>query len=316
MNPEIFSEWLQKQGHKVYQTKSSFWFNQGPKVFQAFPYHWVVAPSEEELIEFLKNSKGVGLRYSTQISAPVGSISYHAVYSADQYKLESLGKWARKNVRKGLRNCSVTPISFDVLASDGYSLQIDTLDRQKRKLSITKKEWEIRCKVAGDLPGFQAWGAYVGNELTASVMTFQMDDWVYMLYQQCKRKFLDQYVNNALSFVVTNHIIEVQKIRNILYGLHSLDAPPSVDEFKFRMGYSAKPVRQRVFISPKFQPIFNKSSHKLINTIKNAFPGNSLLAKAEGMVRFNIQGRLPLNQQSWPEGLLDQKTKIISQLDL
>jgi len=315
MNPGIFSEWLTSQGYQIFKTKSSYWFNQGPKVFQAFPYHWLITPDDEELLDLFNNSKGVGLRYSTPISAPFGVISYHAVYTNDQYQIENLGKWARKNVRKGIRNCSVTPITFDILASDGYVLQIETLDRQNRKVSLSKKEWEIRCKSAGELPGFQAWGAYVGKILAASVITFQMDDWVYMLYQQCRRDYLDQHVNNALSFVVTNHIIEIQKNKNILYGLHSLDAPPSIDEFKFRMGYSAKPVRQRVSFSPKFQFIFNNTSHKLIHTFTKIFPGNPLLAKAEGIVRFYLQGKLPLDRQIWPDGLLDYKDTIISQLN-
>ncbi len=314
MNAEIFAEWLLRQGFKTYKTESSYWFNQGFKVFQAFPYHWIITPDDRELSDFLKRTKGIGLRYSTPIFAQFGVISYHAVYTNDQYQIENLGKWARKNVRKGLRNCTVTPISFDLLASDGYDLQIETLERQKRKLSISKKEWEIRCKSAGELPGFQAWGAYVGRVLAASVITFQMDDWVYMLYQQCRRNYLDHHVNNALSFVVTNHIIEIQKHKNILYGLHSLDAPPSIDEFKFRMGYSAKPVRQRVSFSSKFQFIFNNSSHKLINSFTKIFPGSPFLAKAEGMIRFYLQGKLPLDRQTWPNGVLEQKDTIISHL--
>ena len=304
MNPEIFAEWLRRQGHKIYKTESSYWFNQGPRVYQAFPYHWVITPSDYELITFLKGSKSIGLRYSTPITAPYGIESYHAVYNETEYTLEGLSKWARKNVRKGLKNSTVFPITFDKLASDGYELQLDTLKRQNRKLLINRKIWENRCKSAINLPGFQAWGAFVGNELAASVITFQMDNWAYMLYQQCKREYLDQHVNNALSFVVTNHIVQTQRITNILYGLHSLDAPPSVDEFKFRMGYYAKPVKQRVVFSPFVAKIINSDTYRLFRVFGKFFSNNSYFSKAEGLMRFYIQGSSPGRQQGNPNELL------------
>ena len=49
MNPEIFAEWKRRQGYQVLQTASSYWFNQGPRVFQAFPYHWVIEPTEKDV---------------------------------------------------------------------------------------------------------------------------------------------------------------------------------------------------------------------------------------------------------------------------
>jgi hypothetical protein len=303
LNPEIFSEWLRHQHHTVFQTKSSYWVDFGPRVYQAFPYHWIIDPPEMELSEILKGKKGIGLRYSTMISAPYGVASYHAVYEAYSYDFDLLSKWARKNVRRGLKHCLVEPITFSRLASEGFALQVDTLARQGRRLSIEEEVWRTRCLSAGALPGFEAWGAIVGGKLAASVITFQMNDWIYMLYQQCHREYLAQNVNNALSFVVTRTMIERPHIKAILYGLHSLDAPPSVDEFKFRMGYNAKPVRQRVAFHPWLRPLVNPASHAFLQAALRLRPGDSRLSKAEGMLRFCLQGALPLAQQVKPEPL-------------
>jgi hypothetical protein len=94
-------------------------------------------------------------------------------------------------------------------------------------------------------------------------------------------------------------------VRSILYGLHSLDAPPSVDEFKFRMGYTAKAVRQRVVFHPWLRPAFNPLSHAAVRGLRKWLPGSPLLAKAEGMLRFYLQGRLPLELQQAPPPLQD-----------
>ncbi|MBA3868200.1 MAG: hypothetical protein H0X30_03530 [Anaerolineae bacterium] len=300
MNADVFAEWLRRQGFDVIRSENSYWFNQGPRVYQAFPYHWVISPSEDEIIQLLRANNLLGVRYSTPYSAQLGRASYHAVYEGSNYTLESLGKSARKNIRRGLQNCTVELIDFELLARDGWKLQQDTLSRQGRETGLTKKRWESLTHSANQLSGFEAWGAFVGLNLAASVITFQMSDWVYMLYQQCHRDYLSAHVNNALSFTVTHEIMKRKNIRSILYGLHSLDAPPSVDEFKFRMGYIAKPVRQRVVFHPLIVPSVNHFTQNLVKLARKIQPGWSSLAKLEGMIRFYMEGNLPLSRQTQP----------------
>lgn len=303
MTPDVFAEWLRRQGHEVKRTASSYWFDQGPRTYQAFPYHWVLTIPDAELNGFLSETRSIGLRYSSPVENTLGRISYHAVFENDTYGFDSLGKWARKNVRRGLKNCSVEPITFERLADEGWTLQLDTLDRQGRDMEVSGALWRQRCLAAKDLLGFEAWGALVGARLAASVITFQMDDCAYMLYQQCHRDFLADHVNNALSFVVTETMVKRPQIRSILYGLHSLDAPASVDEFKFRMGYTAKPVRQRVVFHPWLTPLFNSASYAAVRQLQRWQPQNPTLAKTEGMMRFYLEGKRPLAQQTWPEAL-------------
>lgn len=308
---DIFAEWLRRQGHHVCRTASSHWFNQGPRVYQAFPYHWLIHPSEEELFKFIIDHKAIGLRYSTSLNSQVGSISYHAVYEKPHYIFDDLGKWARKNVRRGLKNCKIEAVSFERLAEEGWQLQVDTLNRQGRRLKVAEEDWRQRCLAAADLPGFEAWGALVQGRLAASVITYRMGDCCYMLYQQCHRDYLAAHVNNALSFEVTRTMIGRQEVRSILYGLHSLDAPESVDEFKFRMGYRARPVRQRVVFHPWLSPVIIKASYVAVKQLSPLFRGNPILAKTEGMLRFYLQGNRPLTDQDWPNCLVAQRAEII-----
>jgi hypothetical protein len=297
---EVFAEWLRRRGIPVVRTASSYWHLQGPRAYQAFPYHWVIRPAESELMGLLREHRLAALRYSTPLDSPVGRLSYHAVYEGGEYDLEHLSKWARKNVRRGLRRCSVEPISFERLAKEGHRLQLDTLDRQGRRLDFSEAAWAALCRAAADLPGFEAWGVLVEGALTASVITAQIDDCGYMLYQQCDRNYLADHVNNALAFVVTQAVSGRPGIRSILYSLDSLDAPPSMDEFKFRMGYTAKPVRQRVVFHPWLAPLLNPTSHAAVRRLASWKPNLPGVAKAEGMMRFYLEGRRPLAQQSPP----------------
>jgi len=298
MNPQTFGRWLERQGHRVLRTESSWWHSAGIGALQAFPYHWTIRPPERELQQLLRKARAVCLRFSAPVDSPLGHLSYHAVRQGPAYGLEDLGKWARKNVRRGLRNCSIEPIGFDLLADQGWALQCDTRDRQKRRLDLAAGHWRTRCRAAKELPGFEAWGAMVQGRLAASVITFPMGDCVYLLFQQCHRDFLAAHVNNALTFIVTQTMLARPGVRSIFYSLHSLDAPPSMDEFKFRMGYAARTVRQRVVFHSACAPLVNPATHALVRAAKAMRPGNPVLAKAEGMIRFYLEGKRPLAEQA------------------
>ena len=302
MNAEVFAEWLRRQGHHVVRTESTYWYDQGPRVYQAFPYHWVIQPSEDELTRFLRRHRAIGLRYSSPLGAPAGRLSYHAVYDRPTYLLEQLDRRSRRNVQVGLKNCTVEPITFERLAEEGWLLESDTEDRQRRRSALRREDWMRKCRAAADLPGFEAWGALVDGRLVASMMTCQVDDCCEMLYQQCLREYLPARVCNALCYVVTKTTTERPGIRSLLYGLQSLDAPASVDEFKFRMGYTAKPVRQRVVFHPWLAPFVGRGAHALLRRALARRP-QPALAKAEGMVRFYLEGKLPLQEQAAPPGL-------------
>jgi hypothetical protein len=307
---EVFAEWLRRHGRHVVRTESSYWFDAGPRVLQAFPYHWVIQPPPEELRALMLDKGIVALRYSAPVAAPAGCISYHAIYDKPTYTLESLDRRSRQNVRTGLKNCCVELVSFERYAKEGWLLEMDTLERQGRRKKQREEMWHQQCLAARDLPGFEVWGAIVDGRLAASLFTFQMADCCEMIFQQCHREYLNARVNNALTFVVTQTMINRPNIRSVFYALHSLDAPCSIDEFKFRMGYTAKPVRQHVVFHPWLRPFVNGFAHAATARLLRRYPGNHTLAKAEGTLRFHLQGKRSLDAQDWPECLVDRKNEL------
>jgi hypothetical protein len=306
MNTEIFVEWLRRQGHRVIRTPSSYWCDQGPRVYQAVPHHWRVQPSEQELRQLLLGERVIALRYSTPIEAAHGKASYHVVLEGAGYGLERLSANARSTVQRGLKRCRVAPIPLNRLAAEGWRLQSDTQERQGRVGSLDPKRWERLTLAAQDLPGFEAWGALVHGDLAATILTACVDGVCYMLYPQSHRDYFASYVNNALAYTVTHEMLSRPGVEAIFYGLHSLDAPASVDEFKFRMGYVARPVRQRVLFHPWLRPVVNRASHAALRYLRQLRPASPTLAKAEGVWRFYLDGQRPLHQQPWP-GCLRQE---------
>ncbi len=313
MEQEPSLQWLRRQGHQVLDTLSSVWYDIGPKIYQAFPYHKLITPSVAEINNFFKQSKAVAIRYSVPVKEKEGQISYHVLYNKhDPYDLKNLPKKARHDIAKGMQYASYEQISVERLANEGWFLRKQTLIRQGRDNAESRTFWETLCLSAKGLSCCEAWGAIHEGQLVASLFACTMGDTVSILYQQSLTDHLKYGVNNALTYVFTSEALKRPDVQSIFYGLHSLDAPASVDEYKFRMGYFAKPVRQRVVFNPYIAPFINPSSHKFLKYLIKVFPTSYIITKAEGMIRFSVQGRYPLKDQEWPEALLDQRNDILA----
>lgn len=309
MNAEVFAEWLRRQGYRVVQTPSSYWYEVSLRVYQAFPYHWVIEPQEKELRRLLVKNNAIAARYSAPLTASRGKVSYHVVCKDPAYDLSSLPRQARQNIRRGLEYASIEPIPLSRLATEGWGLRLDTLERQGRADAESEKWWRCLCLSAEGLPGFEAWGAIHDGQLVASFLSFTCDSCYTLPYEQSATSHIKYRVNSAIFYAVTHKALAHSGITEVFLGLHSLDAPASVDEFKFRMGYAPRPVRQRVVVHPCLAPLFNRLSHAAIKRLLGREPDNPTLAKVEGMVRFYLEGRCPPIAQEWPECLAHSRSE-------
>ncbi len=302
-------EWLRRQGHRVTFSRSSCWYNAAPGILQAFPYHLLITPSEEELRQVFREGRAYGLRYSTPLRSPVGKLSYHIVYSGPVFGFDQVSRQTRQNVRKGIEYAVIEPISFARLAEEGWAVRADTLARQSRLGAENEAWWRRLCLSAEGLAGFEAWGASRDGKLVAALIAYLAGDTFLMLYQQSLTAHLKFGVNNALGFVFSQKSLARPEVKKLFYGLHSLDASWKVDEFKLRMGYTAEPVRQRVLFHPVLRPAVNPAAVTTLEYLGSRVLHNSRLLKAAGMMRFCLEGNRPLSQQECPECLLEGRAQ-------
>jgi hypothetical protein len=306
MNAETFAEWMRRQGHDVYQTASSYWYDAGPRVLQAFPYHWLITPEKKEIQDLMLRHGIIAMRYSTPLDYPEGMVSYHVVLHLP-YELDALKCQARNGVKRGLQHFQIEQISFERLATEGWALQFDTLIRQNRVRSMKQEEWERLCRSADGLSGFEAWAATSNGELAGALIICRIGDVFNVPYAISRTCCLNDHVNNVLFYSVSCKMLNCAGVHGIFFTVQSLDAPANVDEFKFRMGFESRPVRQCVDFHPFLNPLANPTVHAWTRTLLRRDPSNPLLAKAEGMLRFHVEGKAPLEKQTWPECVADQK---------
>lgn len=291
MTPEIYAEWLRRQGQRVLRTESSYWHSESWGVYQAFPYHWLINPSQDEMSELFSIHRALALRYSMPTHVSEGCPSYAIVFEGQTYDIELFGHRTRKNTRRGLKNCSVEPMSLPELVDLAWELRLDALDRQKRHLSISLDSWRKRYLTASDLPGFQAWGAQVNGRLAGYIVTFRMDECLCIIDHQSHRDFLDLNINNALTYTVSRDAVGKPGLQLVFYGLESLDAEQRVSEFKFHMGYVAKPIKQRVLFRPPVGRFASRLGYQLVSALSKLRPSDRRFSKAKGMLKLSLSER-------------------------
>ena len=306
MNAEIFAEWMRRQGRRVFRTSSSYWYEAGPHVLQAFPYHWLISPSEDEVRTLMLSDGMLSVRYSTLLNSPVGKISYHIILH-NPYNVDRLKPQAREDVIRGLEFSRVEQISFERLATEGWSLQQDTLERRNQSRTMTRQDWERICRSAADLPGFEAWAAVSDGELAAAVIICQIDNTWCMPYELSQRNFLSKRIDNALCYEVSRNLLSRENAEGIFFKVQSLDACSTADDFKLQMGLIPRPVRQRVDFHPWLRPLATTATQRLFESLVQRKQGMPLLAKTEGMLRFYIEGKQPIMKQNLPTCLISGK---------
>lgn len=285
MKSETLAEFYKLQGHKIYKSESSTWYDAQPGFYFNIPYHRLITPNKEELNKILWDIPCIALRYFTTVDC-VGKSSYMIVCSDKNYDITSVdAKYARRQTRRGLENFQIRQLEFTDLVAHNR-LNIDTLIRQGRKPSVwTEARWNRYCMSASGLYGMEAWGAYNGINLAAFIIAYQMDDYFEILHHSSATEYLHLYPNNALVYSVTKQKLSSNEVNHVSYGPQSLDAPDSLETFKFRMGYEKLPMKQGIIFHPLVSPFINNISYQLILRI-SARSKADFWRKLEGVFRF------------------------------
>lgn len=286
MSVESFAGFLAASGHRVVTTKSAFWYDASRGFFLSVPSHRQLRPEQAELRDVLRHQPCFGVRFPAPVDGP-GKLSYQIVCDTGRYGLEQLSANVRSKVRRGLRRCEVRRVPFAELAVMGRAANADTLSRQGRSWRFGGDQWD-RYWSAADRPGMEGWGAFVGEELAAFLLTADLDDCVEFLLARSRSDLLDAYPNNALIFTVAEEMLVKRGVRKITFGLESLEPVGPLDQFKFGMGFHREPIRQRVVFHPVLQTMLRSAAFRSLLHRWGERKGEKAVfwRKASGLLRF------------------------------
>lgn len=288
---EPFAHFLSATGHRVLRGAGTYWYDASPGFFLATPSHRLLTPTDDALRALWRFQPCAGLRFSAPLDGP-GKLSYQIVCDDRSYDVDRLSSNVRSKVRRGLRRCTIAPLSFDVIAAQGLAADRDTLARQGRAVRLTESAWARYWAAAAAAETMEGWGAMVGDELAAFLVTVRQDDCVEFLLARSRTDRLDAYPNNALVFEVARLMLRERGVRQITFGLESLEAVDALDEFKFGMGFRTAPLRQRVVFHPVVRRVLAAPAPRraLARFAAGRGPRGGFWQKAMGLLRFAEEG--------------------------
>jgi hypothetical protein len=246
---ERFAHFLAATAHRVLRGAGAFWYDASPGFFLSLPSHHQLRPTAADLRALLRHQPCAGLRFPAPLDGP-GKLSYQIVCDARGYDVAGLGANVRSKVRRGLRRCTIAPVPFATIAAEGMAADRDTLSRQGRAVRLDGPAWQRFWEAAAATVGMEGWAAYVGAEMAAFLVSVQFDDSVEFLLARSRSSCLDAYPNNALIFRVAREMLVHRGLRQITFGLESLEPVRALDQFKFGMGFRPAQLRQRVVFHP------------------------------------------------------------------
>jgi hypothetical protein len=294
MDSASYAEFLRALGHRVVPTASAFWYDASRFFSLSAPPHRVYSPAAGEVRAVLRQLRCLGLRFAAPLQGP-GKLSYQIVCDQREYGLEALSANVRSKVRRGLKRCSVTQVPCDVVATAGRRAHEDTLARQGRQGVLADERWERFWAAAAATPGIEVWGAWsAGDVLAAFLVTVMFDESVEFLLARSRSDELQAYPNNALIFEVTEEMLVRRGVPEVTFGLESLEPVGPLDQFKFSMGYRARPLRQRIVFHPLLRTLLRQAPVRaLVHRWTDRRGGEAVFwRKAAGLLRFAEEGGL------------------------
>ena len=204
--------------------------------------------------------------------------------------LENLGKQARKDIRKGLKNCTVRIIECLRFSEQLYECYEQAWLHYKNVGEPTSKEAFIRNCERTSLLTY--WAAFE-NE-TGKLIGYMSVSEHETYAEICTAKFYPVYlhlqVSAAMYYTVLNHYLEKENIRFVSSGSRSINHTTQTQDYKERtFGYRKAYCKLHIEYNPKIKWIINiaypfKNLLKHFDGIRSAHLLNSVL-KMEEIVR-------------------------------
>jgi hypothetical protein len=279
----------------IHGGKRTFWRRAETSTFERYPLFCVDVPSASEVGRmFWKNwSAVVTYIVSPDDSHPPNAWLY--VCEDKSYELEKLGTQARRNIRRALRRFRFDQLDLELLREKGEHIYCET--RARVGLSDgTPRNFQGLCDSVGKNPAYRILGAWAGEGLAAFILAICVEDWItFSAY--AATEYLNSCPNEGLIYHLMQQFLARGDGRVVSYGLSSIqeaDNLLTLDYFKKKVGFEARPVHRVFLFHPLLRPLVNPLTYWLLRGLVRLRPQNRLLRKGLGLAAIQLGYHKPL----------------------
>jgi hypothetical protein len=287
---------LEREGVTVIGgSRRTFWRNAEIGAVERYPVFRADVPAAEEIRRlFWKHWFGV----VTYLLVPDESHPPNAwlyVCEDKSYQLEKLGTQARRNVRRALRRFRIERLEPESLREKGEHAYCET--RARVGLADgTPQAFQRLCQSIPRNPANRILGAWAGEDLAAFLLATCVEDWIsFSAY--AANEHLNSCPNEGLIYHLLQQFLAQGDGRVVSYGLSSIQEADNImtlDYFKKKVGFEARPIHRAFLFHPLLRPLVNPLTYWVLRRLVRRWPRSRLLRKGLGLAAVGLRYHAPL----------------------
>lgn len=287
---DAYAAALAKNGTAVlHGTQGTVWAEYESYAMMRIPTFSLYLPSTEEVDRIFRRRRVAVATYLVEAGKQHAANAWWYVCTDPTYSIEKLHPAMRRNVRRGLKEFAISPLTPDQVLAYGMQSFCDT--RRRVGLSDGPEEFQRRFTARGNCPGHVFLGAWKGDVLAAFLSITEIDDWAEIEGSFSRNDLLNSRPNDALMYAVLSRYLVYESKRLVSYGLSSIQQAGDAEglhAFKTKVGFRAQAVHRVFVLHPLLRPFSTRLAVKGVNVIRGLFPRNRMLNKASGVLNLLI----------------------------
>jgi len=277
---------LKRSGaHVVPGEAGTFWVRHESGSMVRFPKFHLAPPSAQDVQQALWRGRAAVASYLSEPNEYHPANAWLYLCTDQAYSWDKLASKARRDIRRGLRELAITPLTSDQLLAYGFPAFRDT--RRRNGLNDgTVEEFRRWFTGLAKIPEIVYLGAWKDEQLAAFADITEVDDWAEFGCFSMDA-LLRSNPNDALVYTVLSRYLIERKCQLVSYGLSSVQEESNaagLHTFKLKLGFEAHAVHRAFVPHPLMRPLFNRMTLWGVSTMLRFKPGGRHLRKAQGVL--------------------------------
>lgn len=230
----------------------SYWLQSEIGTLMRFPIFDVHPPTSDELKGLYWRRFAPLVTYLLEPTPAHPADAFVYVCTNRDYNVKALDHGVQGNVKRGLREFQIRPLTLDEVIQHGERAFVDTYRRHGWP-DVSRTDFEKYLSRPATLCGNRYLGCWKNDELAAFAGLIEANDWVEVRIRFSTDASLNLRPNDALLFHILRHYLAERGFRAVSAGTSSIDPmvnTPGLHRFKVKLGFNAVPVRRLFCFHP------------------------------------------------------------------
>ena len=255
----VLAEVFRGFGHQVWSRCGTLWIDAGRFSLVTIPCNEPVTACKAEIQQLLQDSGRLIAVFATPTQTGVPSSHFWVRDRA--YSLASLQRQFRQHIKHYGHLCHVRTVPWEEIQQSGLKVNQDTMNRRGLNMSLctTAEGWSKICANAALVPGLEATGCFLDDQLTGFLVSWTHNGVCNGLILHRDSQYQSLGAANILAYQFTHEMINRPDVQSVTMGRGWFPPEETIDRFKRHAGYVEEPLQLAVVLHPRWEKVLGSS---------------------------------------------------------